>query len=92
MGQGNSVLGWNARTARAENDFRLDRAAAALVCAPGVCIRRRARSRSIDPRRVAVIPASRVPIGQFAARFARYRVTKDAVEERGWTWMHGPRP
>lgn len=39
MGQGNSVLGWNARTARAENDFRLDRAAAALVCAPGVCIR-----------------------------------------------------
>lgn len=43
--------------------------------------RRRTRSRSIDPRRVAVIPASRVPIGQFAARFARYRVTKDVVEE-----------
>lgn len=43
--------------------------------------RRRTRSRSIDLRRVAVIPASRVPIGQFAARFARYRVTKDVVEE-----------
>lgn len=66
----------------------LDRAAATLVCAPGVCIRvggggrdPRSRSihRSIDPRRVAVIPASRVPIGQFAARFARYRVTKDVV-------------
>lgn len=46
--------------------------------------RSRPIDRPTDRRWVAVIPTSRVPIGQFVARFARYRVTK-----RGDGWGGG---
>lgn len=51
--------------------------------------------RLTDRQWVAVIPASRVPIGQFVARFARYRVTKSwrGIGRRhlGWPLRQGER-